>query len=529
MASDLPAISTRREWIFANPWAWLALGGILFLVSCVWSLSDGGAGDFRVLVLAPGLACVSVGIWLRWNDSETVYFSRYSILLGGIIRLAMSAGLALVALGLTCLFAWTLFGSDRTAWKPGATFLVWLSAAPACLFAAQRCWKRRRDRASLGAGDELALALVCAAICCWAGSMVLDRADSSPDRWGTLGMFLRALFAVCLLAAALVLVSVRLRRLVLSLLIVLHLGGIVTACLNSPPNNPLLIQQLWTRIFRPYLEFMYLNNPYRFYAPEPNPASYLWFRLIYDTPEGSQQQGWWYKVPQLDDRGNSLHAVTLEYQRFLPLTAWVSANELPPSLTDVKGNVIDFYKDRLQRQPLDANAAPQVVVGVPKIEGFRIPIDANQQLYYQYLKPTADARMLLSSYSRYVARNFASHPEHADWRLNSMKIYRVVHKIPEQNWLSHDWPANDPVLYQPIYLGKYDAEGNLMENDPFLYWVLPIVRANSYVPASRIWDFARLHAGDAHWVRPVIEEPHTLDDPPAWGLPNDDEKKMVQP
>src|ERR1019366_4402120 len=146
--------------------------------------------------------------------------------------------------------------------------------------------------------------------------------------WNTLRMFLRVAAAVCLYASALALVSKAVRRMMLSVLITIHFLGISTAVLSAPPS-PWIIQQTWMRVFRPFLEFVYLNNAYHFYAPEPGPASYLWFRLIYKTPDG-REVGAWYKVPEMDENGRSQHSVPLEYQRFLSLTESTAPTEAPP-------------------------------------------------------------------------------------------------------------------------------------------------------------------------------------------------------
>ena len=69
------------------------------------------------------------------------------------------------------------------------------------------------------------------------------------------------------------------------------------------------MQQIWTRIFRPYLEFMYLNNAYHFYAPDPSTSSYLWFRVIFTDDADGKEYGRWYKVPQLDEKGRILSVV----------------------------------------------------------------------------------------------------------------------------------------------------------------------------------------------------------------------------
>ena len=137
--------------------------------------------------------------------------------------------------------------------------------------AARRCLKQRADRLPIDAEEETGLAFAVAAVICFLGSLTLYLGPDLANDWDTMRMFLRVLMAVNLMAAALMLVSMRMRRLVLGLLFLLHFGGICTAALSAPPS-PQLVQQIWVRIYRPYLEFVYLNNAYHFYAPEPGPA-----------------------------------------------------------------------------------------------------------------------------------------------------------------------------------------------------------------------------------------------------------------
>src|SRR5262249_39244000 len=72
------------------------------------------------------------------------------------------------------------------------------------------------------------------------------------------------------------------RRIVFRAFLLVHCLGILIAVMSPPPPSWLSLG-VWTRLFRPYLQFMYLNNAYHFYAPDPGPAYLIWFRLEYDT------------------------------------------------------------------------------------------------------------------------------------------------------------------------------------------------------------------------------------------------------
>src|SRR5438045_224861 len=86
------------------------------------------------------------------------------------------------------------------------------------------------------------------------------------------------------LLAVLVLLPRPARRVVLSLLLLVHFAGILTAVTAVDPQGgsaPWVSRQLFARVYRPYLGFMYLSNAYHFYSPNPGPPTLLWFRIQY--------------------------------------------------------------------------------------------------------------------------------------------------------------------------------------------------------------------------------------------------------
>jgi hypothetical protein len=69
-------------------------------------------------------------------------------------------------------------------------------------------------------------------------------------------------------------------RALISVLVVAHFAAILTAVAavgsQTFPAPPLVLAAY--RIVEPYLRLAYLNNGYRFFAPNPGPVSLLWFR-----------------------------------------------------------------------------------------------------------------------------------------------------------------------------------------------------------------------------------------------------------
>lgn len=523
MASANLNIAVKKEWMLAQPWPWLGAGFALTLWSWLWTFSFGeSASDYRVIVLAAGLLATGAGLWLRWRDRQSIYLQT------GRLPLVFALGclFGLLGLGVIVVFLGTIIIPDRIGFKTAALFLVVISVGPTSYYAARHCFQRDvGDQSSRDVDEEIALSFVAGAGICVLGSFTLYADRRNPADWDTLRMFLRVAAAVCLFASALALVSKAVRRIMLSVLITIHFLGISTAVLSASPA-PWIVTQTWMRVFRPYLEFVYLNNAYHFYAPEPGPASYLWFRIIYETPD-KREFGEWYKVPDLDDEGRIKHRVALEYQRLLSLTEAIAHPGPLPSESyfdqeKKRWDLRPIYKDRLsllqapikddaaeEKAKKDGNNAPgaNVVVGALPVKAkWIIPLDPEYTPMQQVTIPNPTSRQLLESYARFVAEKFkvCRDADKADAKFKSVKVYRVVHRIPPIHWFHNQFSPTDPSLYLPFYLGNYSADGKMIEDqDPYRFWLLPSLREFPNDPDSKIFDFARLHAGDERWVRPT--------------------------
>ena len=292
-------------------------------------------------------------------------------------------------------------------------------------------------------------------------------------------------------AALLFLLPRTIRRALVSLFIVLHFGGILTAVMTVPPT-PWLANVLWTRFYRPYLEFMYLNNAYHFYAPEPGPATLAWFYIKYD--DGSAR---WLEIPRRD-----AHAFALQYQR--RLSQMESINQLlPPSSPDP-----EIGRRRVTAGRLD---------GIPLHPGFAES--------FQYREPTPYSKRMLQIYARHVARAMLP-PSDPARKVTGVKIYRVVHRILDPLEMAQGANPADEPLYFPYYQGEFDARGQLKDpKDPYLYWLIPILKdekaTRGQTPGgsswntqkeTRVWDFLQVHAE-------VEAGPGAFDPVPLDGIP----------
>lgn len=77
-----------------------------------------------------------------------------------------------------------------------------------------------------------------------------------------------------------------LRRLV-SLVILYHVAAIIVAPSAVAPSSE-IVQVAW-RAFRPYLQFLYLNHGYHFFAPEPSSSTLVGYTLEFE--DGKTETG----------------------------------------------------------------------------------------------------------------------------------------------------------------------------------------------------------------------------------------------
>jgi hypothetical protein len=351
------------------------------------------------------------------------------------------------------------------------------------------------------AGQELEERVESAGLVALASFVALLAFLGTYKNWESAELFLGVLIAVGLGGALLVLLPWVVRRVVLSVLVVIHFGGILTACSAVPPREepaPWLAMQLWTRFYRPYLTFMYLTNAYHFYSPDPGPPSLLWFRIEY-----ADHKHRWFKVPVRKESPVGLH-----HQRMLalaestnqPLGAILPAEQIP-----------DWEARYGRKYPHESwnEVWARRQMGTQKCNEMQLAMDVLPGT--QYSEPQDLAKRLLASYARHVART-APHPDAPDMPVDNVRVYRVTHRLISPGELAAGKDPLDPTTYIPYYMGKFDPDGVLQDpQDPFLYWYLPIavverrypepgtaIRVNAPPPPDGwVLNCVDLHTGDA--------------------------------
>ncbi len=533
MENGVLSKTTRQEWLPANPWPWIFLGlGIcvvnaLTVLICQESLNVVGAGCMFV-----GLLLTAAGVTIRLNSSAPSFVDRLFPEGRFLVLMGLALLFALIALTSLALPVLHFLDVKPTGWRVSGLVLLCVIVGPLSVTAMIMCFRRVRPNCHVSAQEEGASVLLLAALTVFSSIWAFYN-PSSPDDWSSMRLFLSILFLVALGAAPLLVVSQNMRRLVVSVLIVLHFLGILSAVMTPNPSS-WLFRQLWARVYQPYLEFMYLNNAYHFYAPEPGPASFVWFRLFFEDPQG-QLYGHWFKMPDLDERGWHKNNLSLEYQRTLSVTENIIAAEPMPSqyLTGPDGLYLaPWFANRLEHSPNQ----PTVNIGQREIKttGLVIPFHPAIAPPQQFLQPNEQSRLLLSSYARHVCR--IPHPTHPEYKIKSVKIYRIEHSFVDMSpmgpFVEDRMDPRHPATYKPFYLGEYDPEGNLLDisqfdlqgnllkaGDPFLFWLLPMLPDDpddlrGFMAKSRIKSWVAVHAGDpdCYYTYDEIEKRHLLEE-----------------
>jgi hypothetical protein len=471
-------------------------GLIMTTLAFLWArcaTADQPPADYLQLPLVvAGILAAGIAIWRCCTPHEG---KTYLDALSGPARrralLLLATVHALAVLAISALLLVRLGGSGLPG-DLGGTFVLWLLTAPWGSWSAWYLVQRANDGQPLPVRWEAAVLTTQGGVVALLGSWALYWGADLILEWDSLRLFLAVTGAVAFLAAPIIASLPPIRRLAVSVLVVVHFAAIVTVVIGAPPG-PYIFQEAQHWIFRPYLDFMYLNNAYRFYSPEPSPASQLWFRVEYSRPIGNTGKkevvSHWIRLPDMDEEGNHHYLSIVQYTRRLALTENVARSELQIALPDVKGNVQPFIKRRLEHLPVPES---ERLLGRGKPKEPEIPL---HPVVINYQKPTPAGRELLRSYARHVL-GLPVPKEYAGFTAESVKIYRVWHLTCTARELNLGLEPHDWTYYVPYYQGKFDSQGHLLDpDDAFLYWALPIIRDNPYDPAEvRCYLFR--HSGD---------------------------------
>ncbi len=272
-------------------------------------------------------------------------------------------------------------------------------------------------------------------------------AIATNPTWDSIRLMQWVMAATAAICAGIVQLSSTGQRVAFSLLILYHFAGIFAA-ITSPTWTPWLTSQLWARVFRPHLEFSYVNNAYHFYSPQPGPAQVLWFCIM-----GTDGQARWYKTPI---KGEMLDPLGVEYFRRLSLTE--RANQLSgagPSAEAMNARTLLSQ---------DYKFHPEM----PAVQQYR-PLGER-------------GRQFMQGYAAHVAHVLGTGRKAADGSpmpVQDIKVFLTEHEMLGQFQFQQDKDPYAPETYRPIFEGRFDGDGRPLMDPAYRslqYWLIPIYR-----------------------------------------------------
>jgi hypothetical protein len=307
-----------------------------------------------------------------------------------------------------------------------------------------------------------------------------------PAFWGSTRLFLGAVAIFAFGATVLILLPTTARKIVLVIWVFFHFGGMFTSFSSiDPPNSigPYLSKHLWTFVYRPYLQVLYLTNAYHFYSPDPGPPALLWFAVHYD--DGTYR---WIRIPNRE-----VPTIGMHYQRLLamPEHCFTQNPRFPLTRAEVAGLRRDMYPEDqiweniVERRERGSKIRYPLPRGKARGEksGF-IPYLADVEFPVQYRAPNDTSKKLIAS----IARRVMQTAEVKDGaRPTSVRMYRVIQQMLSPLEIAQKKSPIEPTKYLPYFLGEFDDKGNLIDpNEPFLYWLVPIVVVPSSFPDPKL-------------------------------------------
>lgn len=348
--------------------------------------------------------------------------------------------------------------------------------------------------------------------------------------WDSICALLLVMLFVGTIGVCLILFSTAIRKVLLSLFVLLHFTGILTAVTAVPAGSqvPWLPTQIWTHFYRPYLSFIYLNNAYHFYSPEPGPPTLVWFRIEYSAIEDGEEKIYtqWVRLAERKDC-----ATRLQYQRLLALTESVNK---PQQASYAKISALATRRDHIEHaaargRPPEWWRTDERPKGIELYPG----LDPSAQ----YSEPNEMSRLYLSSYVNHVAKHYP-YEDNPKAKVKAIQVYKLIHNIALPSQISRGYDPLDPAMYKVYFFGRYTPDGTLIAprmtpedeqthpqmkylvyqdqngtgqlvqrrepiQDLYLYWLLPVYREpkvrNPDINDFKDWkliDGLEKHTGD---------------------------------
>ena len=157
---------------------------------------------------------------------------------------------------------------------------------------------------------------------------------------------------------------------VVSLWIVYHVAGIVIAPASVPPSSD-IVRNSW-RLVGPYLQLLYLNHGFHFFAPDPGPSTIV--RYVAELPDGRSIEG------QIPDK--QAMRPRLLYHRHFMLTEFLAAsNVMNPDLQSL--HIRALARQVARQHGAESVALSRVVHLLPAMEWCRAGLSLQDAQLYE--------------------------------------------------------------------------------------------------------------------------------------------------
>ncbi|MFV0443500.1 MAG: hypothetical protein ACK5Q5_08010 [Planctomycetaceae bacterium] len=157
---------------------------------------------------------------------------------------------------------------------------------------------------------------------------------------------------------------------VVSLWICYHVAGIVIAPATVPPSSD-IVRNSW-RLFGPYLQFLYLNHGFHFFAPDPGPSTIV--RYSASLPNGRTVLG------QIPDKETMVPR--LLYHRHFMLTEFLAASdEMAPEVRSL--HIRALARQIARRTGAESLSLTQVTHMLPAMEWCRAGLSLEDPQLYE--------------------------------------------------------------------------------------------------------------------------------------------------
>jgi hypothetical protein len=183
--------------------------------------------------------------------------------------------------------------------------------------------------------------------------------------------------------------------------IAFHVTAVFVAPWSAPPPSSRLAQRL-AELYSPYLNGVFLNHGYRFFAPDPGPSHLVRYEL--EMPDGTTVEG---RLPDPER-----HWPRLFYHRHFMVSESVF-NQTEPF-------IVTPPEDSISPEDLD-----------------------------QFHRDKASADRLVQSLAKYLMRRNGA---------KRAKLFLQAHLIPAPWDVAEGMKLNDPSLYDERPLGEFEGE-----------------------------------------------------------------------